>query len=190
MKTAFRLLAFVLFFVAGGARAQLTLTQIQALKTACIADVAVCKPLHDAAANGTGSDEALAAYFNADTVTFVVWRTNVTRAEIYHRTSADGTTWNWTTYKNQSIAEQNAWVQMFMGDQADFSLPNLRSGVDAIFSGSGAPATQRAHVAAIAKRSATRAEKTLAAGTGTSASPATMTFQGQVSSSEASLIRS
>lgn len=181
-----RLLAAVaLLFVSLTASAQLSPSQVQALKTACVADVAICKPLHDAA-----DDAGLAAYFNASSVTHIVWRTDVTRAQIYHTTSGEGTTWNWTTYKNQSIAEQNAWVQMFMGDQADFSLPNLRAGVDAIFSGAGGPATQRAHVAAIAKRVATRAEKALATGTGTLAVPATMTFQGQVTTAEASLIRS
>lgn len=136
-------------------------------------------------------DNALALYMNGLT-SFVVWRHNVTRAELYHQTSdaalAGGspTTWNWTTYKNQSATEQNAWTQMFMGDQADFTLANLRAGVDAIFSGAGAPATQRAHIAAIAKRYISRAEFAFKSGAGTVAAPGDTSFRGTVSHNDVS----
>lgn len=118
---------------------------------------------------------------------FYVWRTAVSRAQVYNETSPDGTTWNWTTYKNQSVTEQNAWVQMFMGDSADFSRDNFRAGVDAIFSGAGAPALQRAHVQAVGKRKATVAEKALAntaGGNGAAATPAKVTWEGAVELSE------
>lgn len=146
------------------------------------------------AARGNGADigrddTTLAAIYNAPS-SKVVWRTDVARADIYHQTSvaalAGGTptTWNWTTYKSQNVSEQNAWVQMFMGDLADFSLANLRAGVDAIFSGSGAPAAQRAHVAAIAKRYATRAEALYTTGDGSVATPATLGPQGALTPSD------
>ena len=45
---------------------------------------------------------------------FIVWRTNVTRREIYDNPSVEGTTWSWTFYKNQSVQEQGAWKEMFM----------------------------------------------------------------------------
>lgn len=115
---------------------------------------------------------------------FWVWRTNVTRAEIYHGTSPDNTTWNWTTYKAQSPSEQGAWVQMFMGDQANFALPNLRAGVAAIFSGNAAQNTQRDHCISMGRRLARRIERLLATGTGTTASPGTMTFEGELSYTE------
>lgn len=117
--------------------------------------------------------------------TFVVWRKNVTRAEVYHSTSADGTTWSWTTYKNQSVAEQNAWTQMFMGDVGDFSLANLRAGVAAIFTGSAQANAQRDHAYAVAKRAATQAEKVLASGAGTTAVPGVGTFYGSVGEDDA-----
>ena len=123
---------------------------------------------------------------------FWVWKPGVSRADIYNTQNdlviagAQTGFWNWTTYKNQSVTEQNAWVQMFMGDIANFALPNLRAGADAIFSGAGAPATQRAHIAAVAKRSATRAEKLFAAGAGVTASPSTMTFEGGVTDQDIS----
>lgn len=118
---------------------------------------------------------------------FWVWRPDVSRSDIYTKqndlTVSGSQTgfWSWQTYKGQAIAEQNAWVQMFMGDQADFSASNLRDGIDKIFTGSAAATAQRDHCLAIGRRKATRAEKALAAGTGSTASPATMGFQGAVS---------
>lgn len=113
--------------------------------------------------------------------TFWVYRTNVTRADIYHSNGPEGSSWNWTTYKAQTVPEQNAWVQMFMGDQADFSRANFRAGVDAIFSGSGAPAAQRAHIHSVGRRPANGIEKLLkTTGTGTTGDPAVMGFEGEV----------
>lgn len=133
------------------------------------------------AARGGGvvgrNDTELARLYNLASAK-IVWRTNVTRAELYHQVSAEGTSWNWTTYKAQSVTEQNAWTQMFMGDEANFSLDNLRAGVDAIFSGAGGPAAQRAHVSAVAKRPATRAEALFTTGTGTLASPGKLVVEG------------
>lgn len=120
---------------------------------------------------------------------FWVWRTNVTRADIYHTTSVDGTTWNWLTYKNQSLSEQGCWVQMFMGDQANFALPNLRAGVAVIFSGSGVQLTQQTHILTIGRRKATRAEKALATGTGSTAAPAVMGSEGRLDPSDIVLAR-
>ena len=137
-------------------------------------------------------DDLIAEAFNAiASPAFYVWRTDVTRAEIYHQTSAQGTTWSWTTYKAQNVTEQNAWTQMFMGEVADFSLPNLRAGVEAIFSGTGAPLAQRTHVANIAKRKARRAEKLFSetsGGNGAVGTPATMTWQGLLTTSDISAI--
>lgn len=134
------------------------------------------------AARQIADDTALAALYNLPS-TYVAWRTDVTRAQVYHGTSDEGTTWDWTKYISQSLSEQNAWVQIFMGDQANFALDNLRAGVDKIFSGAGS-AAQRAHIAAIAKRKATEAEKVFATtggGVGTTQLPGKMTWEGTVS---------
>lgn len=108
---------------------------------------------------------------------FWVWRTNVSRAEIYNTTSPDGTNWNWTTYKAQGVSEQNAWTQMFMGDQGDFSQANFRSGVASIFGGANAQTT---HCLAMGRRKALQVEKVLAVGTGSAVSPAVMGFEGAI----------
>lgn len=117
---------------------------------------------------------------------FIVWRSNVTRQDIYNTTSAEATTWNWTTYKAQAVTEQNAWTQMFMGDRADFSQANLRAGVAAIFGNSNAQTT---HILAASKRSATYAEKILAVGTGTLPLPATMGYEGALTAADVEAAR-
>lgn len=115
---------------------------------------------------------------------FYVWRSEVSRSEVYNLTSAEATTWNWTTYKNQGATEQNAWTQMFMGDRADFSKPNLRAGIAAIFTGSAQANAQRDHCLAMGKRLAKRGEKVLGTGTGSLAVPATMTFEGSLTADD------
>lgn len=159
----------------------MTPSQLSALHTAIFASVDPAV----VAARVAMDDLEIARLYNLPS-TFYAWRTDVTRAEIYHSTSDDGTTWNWTTYKGQSVTEQNAWVQIFMGDVANFSLDNLRAGVDSIFSGAGAPATQRAHIAAIAKRLATTAERVFATGTGSKAVPGKLGWQGELTPQDAS----
>lgn len=126
-----------------------------------------------------GNLDGLAGLLNAQaSPAFWVWRTNVQRREIYHSTGPEGTTFNWTIFKAQSVTEQGAWREMFMGDEADFSLQNLRAGIANIFSGSAQQNAQRDHCLAVGRRLASRIERLLATGTGSTASPGTMTFEG------------
>lgn len=159
----------------------MTPAQLQTLKTAIANETdAAFVQLRNAGATG-----AMAEFFNQPAVPdYWVWRTNVARADIYHTVSPDGTSWNWTTYKNQSQTEQGAWVQMFMGDLANFALPNLRAGVAAIFTGSAQANAQREHCLAIGRRLAKRGERLFATGTGSTASPATMAFEGNVTNDD------
>lgn len=159
----------------------LTTPQLQALKAAIAAQTDPAFVEY----RTNGQTNQMAAFFNeAASPAFKVWRTNVSRADIYNRTSAEGTNWNWTFYKNQNVTEQNAWVQMFMGDEADFSQANLRAGIGVIFTaGSSANGT---HALAIGKRSATRAEKLYATGTGSTAVPGTLVFEGAITSTDIS----
>lgn len=109
---------------------------------------------------------------------FWVWRTSVSRADIYNTVDWEGNSWNWTTYKNQSVTEQGAWTQIFMGDIANFAQDNVRAGVAAIFTGSAQANAQRDHCLSVGRRKANVTEKLFAAGTGSTASPAAMTFEG------------
>jgi hypothetical protein len=161
----------------------MTPQQLTTLKTAILADGTLAQH----AANGAVG-AIVAAFNDLAAPDFYVWRTRVTRAEIYHQTSAELSTFNWQIFKAQSVSEQGAWREMFMGDQADFSLPNLRAGVANIFTGSAQQNAQRDHILAIAKRKAKRAEKLFAdtsgGGTGAQATPATLTFEGEITAGD------
>lgn len=151
----------------------LTAQQIVTLR----ADIAANSDLAAQPKTNAGAAAVTALYNTAASPAFYAWDTAITRAKIYHQTSAEATTWDWNVYKAQSVPEQNAWVQMFMGDTANMALPNLRTGVEKIF---GVNNAQTVHVKAASKRPTTRIEKLFSSGTGSLASPAVMTFEGAV----------
>jgi hypothetical protein len=157
----------------------LTSAQKATLKAAITAD-----PVLSALPNNTDGAFEIAAAFNAPaTPAFFVWRSLVTEHEFTGTVSAEATSFSWPAYIARSEAERNGWGRMFNGTYSvNPSLPNVRQGIADIFSGSAnsAPA-QRAHLLAIAKRNATRAEKLFATGTRSTASPATMAFEGSLS---------
>ena len=138
-----------------------------------------------------GNLDGLRDLLNAEAVpVFWVWKTAVTREDVYTLQNdltvggAQTGFWNWTTYKNQGATEQNAWVQMFMGDTANVSRLNVRDGIAAIFTGSAAATAQRDHILAIGRRKASRLERVFATGTGSTASPGTMVIEGPIESTE------
>lgn len=161
--------------------ATLTQQQYATLKADLVADSALF-----AQAQSGDYDGVAKVYNSPASPDFWGWRTRVSRSELYNETSVASTTWNWATYKSQQIPEQNAWTQMFMGDEADFSKPNLRAGVVAIFSGSAPANAQQAHILAIARRRASRAETVLKAngGDGSAATPATFGWEGLLEPSD------
>lgn len=181
MKTirSFVSAVLALLLLAPVAQAQLGLSQMSALKTACLADVLVCKPLHDAA-----DDVGLVSYFNTTAPTYIVWRTNVQIDEIM-RNGMD-----WARVDNLSVGKARIWDWMGRLGTLDCSKANIRAGIDATWVGTAADLAVRATVYTHCKRAATRAEQTLATGAGTDASPSVMSFQGSISVAEASLIRS
>ena len=146
----------------------MTPAQITILRADILAKQAIGQPLFNL------DEQGISNYYNAASLVNV-WRTQVTRAEVYHQTSGEGTNWDWNTYKAQAVTEQNAWVQMFMGDIGNMALPNLRSGVEKIF---GLNNAQTLHVKAIGKRLANRVEAMFAVGSGSLVSPSVMAFEG------------
>jgi len=155
----------------------MTSVQLATLKTDVQADSALNALPHTA-------DSALVIAATYDLVAspdYWVWRTSVTRADIYDTVDFEGGSWDWTTYKNQSVTEQNAWTQIFMGDRANFAQANVRAGVNAIFTGTGAPAAQRAHCLSVGRRKGTRYEKLFATGAGSTAAPSVMALESPLS---------
>jgi hypothetical protein len=124
---------------------------------------------------------------------FWVWRSRVSKAEYTTSTSVDGTTFNWTGtgYITRSVGERDAFRDLFDDNgYADPSLANVRQAFADIFSGATAPApANRTHLTTISRRKATLAEKLLAGGTGSTASPATMGAQGELTWADVMNIR-
>jgi hypothetical protein len=113
---------------------------------------------------------------------FIVRRTSVSRHEILTGTSAVGTTFTWTgaAYITRSQGERDAFREIFNSTGAvNPGLPSIVAAFNDIFSGAGG-APNRTHIDAMSKRSATRGEKIFATGVGTDASPATLTFEGNL----------
>ena len=131
-------------------------------KTAIKAVILADSSLNSLPNNGDGNYEIARQLNFLASPNYWVWKTGVPRTEIYNETSDLPSSWNWTTYKNQSVVEQGAWTQMFLNDYANFSKVNLRSGVAAIFSGSAPATDQRNHCFAVSRRKSTVAEKACA----------------------------
>lgn len=138
-------------------------------------------------------DTVVAGLYNAPAApTFWGWRTAVSRSDVYTKqndlaTDAQQTGfWRWDVFKAQNATEQTAWIQMFMGDVVNFAAANVRAGIASIFSGSASQAAQQAHCLAIGRRTATRIEKLLATGTGSTASPAVFGFEGNITAQQVS----
>jgi hypothetical protein len=162
----------------------LTTAQLATLKADILADGAL-----NATPNTPDGNDAIAAVYNAAaSPDFWVYRTGVLKAEYVGATStdADGVTprnfiWTGNGFITRSAGEQAAWAEIFNSShQANPSLTNVRQAFVDVFSGTGNAASNRTHLANVSRRKATRVEKILAAGTGTAASPATMTHEGPV----------
>lgn len=113
--------------------------------------------------NSGDGNVAVAGYYNQTaSPNYFVWRTTISRSEVYFTLSPDGTVFDFAAYKSQSVPEQNTWTQMFMGDNAPFSALNFRAGVFSVFSGSAPQNAQRAHIFAVGRKLARRIEQLFA----------------------------
>lgn len=154
----------------------LTLTQKQALKADIIA--AAEQACVDLEASPTNTDLAFAVaalYVQPAAGTWIVWKTNVTRKEVLQNG------FDWTRLDNLSVGKARIWSDIFVDGALDASRPNVRTGIEAVWVGTQADLDVRAAVYVHCKRQATRIEKLLSTGTGTSAVPATMGFEGSIS---------
>lgn len=125
--------------------------------------------------NSDGAWAIAEAYNLAAVPNFVVWKTAV---------DVDGIMRNgmdWTRVDNLSVGKARVWDWLTRLGTLDAGKVNIRAGIDATWVGTAADLAVRAMVYTHCKRSATRIEKLLSAGTGTDASPATMGFEGSVS---------
>lgn len=160
----------------------LTAAQALALKNDINAD-----PVLSALPNTADNAFAIAAAYNADSApAFYVWKTRLLKHDVTDLTGPDGTTFDWAGpggYIARSVAEKDAWRELWNSALAcNPSLPNVRAAFADIFSGTGAGAVNnRAHINSLGRRVARRIEKLYATGTGSTATPATLTYEGTIS---------
>lgn len=127
--------------------------------------------------NSDGAYYIAQAYNLPATPNFIVWRTSVTQDEIMQNG------FDWVRVDNLSVGKARIWEWLFDNQSATCnpSKVNVRAGIDECWKGTAADLAVRAAVYVHCKRPATRIEKLLATGTGSDASPATMTFEGSLS---------
>jgi len=129
---------------------------------------------------------SLAAKYNAlASPAFWVWRSSMPEKEIYEAVSPDSSTWNWTTFLQQSVQERDAWNTMMHPGIVNPSLSQTRAAFTKIFSGQGAPAAQQAFLLSLSRRQALRGEALLiiqGSGNGSTATPANLGYEGLISS--------
>jgi hypothetical protein len=156
----------------------LTSGQLTTLK----ADIQADGTLNSFPNNPDGNTAIATAYNLASSPDFWVWRTRVTRSEYVNEASVDATTFNWTGtgFITRSQGERDAFRELFNHTgSVNPSLPNVRQAFTDIFSGGTAPApANRTHMATVSRRKATRGEKLFSTGTGSTAVPAVMAFEG------------
>lgn len=155
--------------------AHLTPEQTATLKAYILAD-----PVLGPKTSGPGTDYgAIADALNLDaSPTFVVWRTSVTREEIQSDDAFD-----FTQVDNLTNGSKfRIWDWMF--DNASKSInpskPNIRAGIAATWTGTAALNAVQAVVLARCKRKARRVERVFATGTGSTAVPGFLVFEGSL----------
>jgi hypothetical protein len=149
----------------------LTVEQLAALKADILADpILAAFPM-----NSDGAWEIAIAYNLAASPAWIVWKSDVNPEDIM-RNGMD-----WTRVDNLSVGKSRIWDWMTKLGTFNAAKANIRSGIDAVWVGTTADLAVRAMVYTHCKRAATRIEKLFSTGTGSDASPATMTFEGQIS---------
>lgn len=144
-------------------------------------------PAWSALPNDSESALIIAAALNEPaTPEFVVWRTQLFQDTI----TQNG--FDWTQVDNLTVGKARIWEWMFLNATRSInpSKPNVRAGIVECWSGTTARVAVQTAVLGHCKRTATVAEKVLATGTGTTASPATMGHEGAVSYADVQSARS
>jgi hypothetical protein len=167
----------------------LTTAQNATLKADIQAD-----PALNSQPNNSDGNAAIAAVYNANaSPDFWVWKSAITKDELVGGTGPEGTTFAWTGagYITRSQGERDAFNAIFDSQgRVNPSRANVRTAFSDIFSGGTAPApANRTHMLAISRRKATRVEKLLATGTGSTASPALLNFEGTITGQDVEAAR-
>ena len=124
-----------------------------------------------------GQTPLIAGWYNQDkTPAVVVWRTSVKQDEIMQNG------FDWAQVDNLTVGAARIWEWMFnnVAQSINPSKLNVRAGIDECWKGTAAKLAVRDAIYLHCKRNATRGEALYATGTGTTLSPSTMGFEGQI----------
>ena len=138
------------------------------------ADILADPILSQWAATGYMASEIADAYNQTAAPEWVVWKTAVDPTEIM----TNGM--DWTRVDNLSVGKARIWDWMTRLGTFNAAKANIRAGIDATWVGTAADLAVRAMVYTHCKRAATRGEKVMSTGAGSTASPATMGFEGNL----------
>lgn len=152
----------------------LTPAQLQTLKAAIDADPALSsQPM-----NSDGAFAIADAMNQPASPAFVVWRTSVMQDEITRQAG-----FTWTLVDSLSVGSARIWEWMFdnVAQSINCGALNVRQGIADVWSGSAPKLAVQTVVLTTCKRASNRAEKIFATGTGSDATPATLTREGAIS---------
>jgi hypothetical protein len=138
------------------------------------ADIAADPVLSSLPHTSDGAFEVAAAYNLEAEPAFYVWRTSVSAQEWRAAIVGGGG----ATQLDALTASKRDSLLWAVNDTLNPSVAAIRAALDDFC---GSQNTLKAAIAAVEKRTANRIEKLCAIGTGSSASPATLSFEGQVS---------
>lgn len=123
------------------------------------------------------NDAELVRLYNADT-TFIVWRTAV-----YPQEYREAIVWTAVDGLTTGKARIWEWITQSMTASIDATKNNIRQGIADAW---GASSATGLALQAVAKRPASKAEKLYVTGTGTTANPGLLTWEGPLSVNEVS----
>lgn len=151
----------------------MTPAQLSAFKTAIFAET----DPSIVAARQAFETGTIAAFYNASaSPSFTVWKTSVPLADVV--ANVDG-----TELVGLTAIKLAAYQCLLLAGSVNPSKANVQAAFNQVFSSAGG-ATTRPLLLALWKRFANRVEKVFATGTGSDASPATLTFEGAVSNDD------
>lgn len=157
----------------------MTTEQVAALRAAILADPAL------AAWRQERRDDLIADYYNQPAVpTFNVWRTFVTKEEVY------GNGFNWVAIDDVAEVKWRVWAELFDNEARAFapSKANVRAAVVEVWKGNAAKLAVQTYILNKCKRMANRVERLFATGAGTDAAPGDLVFEGTLSTNDISAI--
>lgn len=167
-----KLLPILLFLSISCSVFALDVTQATTLRTTALAEPSIAQAI------ANGDDSSVAAWFNTAS-TFIVWKNSISCKEL-----SDGAI-VWTAVDALTAGKARIWEWLCKYETINPSKANVRQGLQDAF---GAGSATVIAATPLIKRAATNAEKALATGTGTTATPGLLTFEGRISVNDVSSI--